>query len=171
MLMVDGHTSARITLEEILTTGTPVVSNSIAFASFARGLRLEPALLTDKCWRTPGDAAARFGFFRVFMHETLPRFYDVRHLESMGGRFSLRLTRIADFTVVAMNCRIVTLQGPPQDDTAAAIIHAEMSGAVFMAFCNELLAQATETTLRALNIRKARVVGGVAASAAENVKR
>ena len=170
MLMVDlGSTSARITLDEILTTGTPVVSNAVAFANFARGLRPEPALLTDKCWQAPASAAANFAFFRVFMHETLPRFYDVRHLESMGGRFSLRLPRIADFTVIAMNRRVVTLQGPPQDDTAAAIVHAEMGGDVFMAFCNELLARATETTLRALNVRKTRAAG-IAASAAENVK-
>lgn len=165
MLMIDlGGSAARITLDEMLTTGVRTVSNPVAFAYFARGLRPGSSLITDKCWQTPGNAAANFAFFRTFMHETLPRYYDVRHLESMGGRFSLRLTRIADFSVIAMNRRVVTLQGLAQDDTAAEIVDAEMPGDVFMAFCNELLAQTTERALRVLNARKMNTEG-VASSA------
>ena len=154
MLMVDLHsTSARITLEEILTAGTPLVSNPVAFATFMRGLRLSRRSLLTSAGRRP-ETPPRISASSGYSCMTFPRFYGVRHLESIGGRFSLRLTRIADFTVVAINRRVVTLQGPPQDDTGAAIIHAEMSGTVFMAICNELLARATETALLALDLKE-----------------
>lgn len=153
MLMVDMRdTNARITIKEILSSGTRWVSNPFAFSAFASGLAMNNSdLLLDKRWRTPAGASSRFGYFNVVMHELLPAFYDVTRLKALGGRFALRLTDIGDFTVIAMNRRVVTLAGLPLDDsTGNPIIDVEMRGDVFMAMCNELLADLAERTLKTL---------------------
>src|SRR5579883_3349473 len=127
MLMVDlRNTTACITIEEILASGQRLVSNPGAFASFVSGLAATPNLLLEKCWQLPANASGNFAFFRTFLHEVLPVFYNVRHLEKLGGRFCLRLTGVGDFTVIALNRRVVTLRGAPMDDNGAPVIDVEI---------------------------------------------
>ncbi|KAI94898.1 hypothetical protein T281_08405 [Rhodomicrobium udaipurense JA643] len=152
MLMVDlRNTNARLTMREFLASGRRYASNPIAFASFASGLRFGPRILLDERWRLPGNASSRFAFFRVLMHEILPPNYDVRHLETLGGRFALSLKPVGDYTVIALNRRVVTLSGLPRDEkTGAAIADVTMRPDAFLALCNELIADLSEKTLKAL---------------------
>jgi hypothetical protein len=158
MLMVDMRNSnARITLREVLASGRRYVSNPIAFATFMDGLKLTPELLLDPGWQRPAGASGRFPFFRAVMHDVLPRVYDVRRLEALGGRFALRLTGVGDYSVVALNRRVVTFSGPPLDEeTGKPVIDAEMRADVFLALCNELIASLSETIIRRADAVRAR---------------
>lgn len=152
MLMIDlRHSRARITLQEILASGRKYVSNPIAFHAFASGLRPVPDLLLDQRLQSSGSVSGRFAFFRTVMFDILPTIYDVRHLETLGGRFALRLTGVGDYTVIAMNRRVVTLSGLPLDETTGApVIDAQMRPDVFMALCNEMMAALSESVLNSL---------------------
>jgi hypothetical protein len=153
MLMVDmGNTNARLTLAEVLSSGRRYVSNPVAFASFAAGFAPRADLIMDGCWQLPGNVSGNFAFFKRFLHEVLPFHYNVHHLESLGGRFALRLTAVGDFTLTAMLRRVVTLRGLPLDEESGQpIIDAEMRADAFMALCNELLADLCEKTLLMLS--------------------
>lgn len=159
MLLIDTrNTNARVTMREILSSGRRWVSNPIAFASFMAGLTLTSDLLLDKRLRQSGGVSDRGALFRSILHEIVPPRYDVRHLERLGGRFALRLTGIADFTVIALNRRVLTLSGLPVDDvTGEDIVDAEMGGEVFMALCNDLIADLSVRTLQAISARNATV--------------
>lgn len=159
MLLIDlRNTNARITMREILSSGRRWVSNPIAFASFMSGLVLTSDLLLDKRWKQAAGVSQHGALFRSIMHEVLPSRYDVGTLQKLGGRFALRLTGTADFTVIALNRRVVTLSGLPIDDvTGESIIDAEMGGDVFMALCNELLADLSSRTLQAISTRNATI--------------
>ncbi len=157
MLMVDlRKTTARISMREIQASGRRYVSNPVAFSYFMSGVKLSPVMLLDKDWQNSGAASSRFAYFRTVMHHLLPRVYDVRHLEQLGGRFALRLTRVGDYTVMALNRRVVTLAGlPKEDETGKPVFDAEMRADVFMALCNGMLAELAEKTLKALETAKA----------------
>lgn len=152
MLMIDLQgTTARISIAEILSSGKRFVSNPVVFGNFAAGLKPTPDLLLDTRWQVPAGASKAFAFFQLLLHEILPSIYDVRHLEAMGGRFSLRLTGVGDYTVTAFNRRVLTFKGLPLDEgTGAPVVDAEMRPDVFMALCNELIAKLSETTLISL---------------------
>jgi hypothetical protein len=162
MLMVDmRNTTARISLREIVNGGRRYVSNPIAFNSFVSGVKLTPDLLLEPAWQQSASASAKFPFFRSVMHEVLPRIYDVRQLYAMGGSFALRLTGVGDYTVTAINRRVVTLVGLPMDEaTGKPVIDAEMRPDVFMSLCNDMLAQLAETTLSRITAAKAAVARG-----------
>lgn len=162
MLMVDmRNTTARITLREITASGRRYVSNPIAFASFAAGLRMPPELLLEQVLQQPAGAAGKFAFFRAMMHEVLPRIYNPRTLENLGGRFALRLTGVGDYTVIVLNRRVVTLAGLPRDEaTGQSIIDAEMRPDVFLALCNDMMARLAETTLAHIDAAKTATRGG-----------
>ncbi|WP_088348658.1 MULTISPECIES: hypothetical protein [Rhodomicrobium] len=165
MLMVDmRNNTARITMQEILASGRRLVSNPVAFASFMEGLVLTPDILLDPRWQLPGNASSRFSFFRSAMFEVLPTLYDARHLEKLGGRFALRLTGVGDYTVIALNRRVVTLSGlPVEEQSGKPVIDAEMGADVFMALCNELIADLSERTLKTLTAaRSGRPIAGAA---------
>lgn len=159
MLLIDsGNTNARVTMREILSSGRRWVSNPIAFASFMSGLTLTSDLLLDKRLRQASGASQQGALFRSFMHEMLPSRYDARHLDALGGRFALRLTGLADFTVIVLNRRVVTLSGLPVDDLGGeTLIDAEMGGDVFMALLNDMFADLSARTLNAISARNAAV--------------
>jgi hypothetical protein len=89
----------------------------------------------------------------------VPRFYDVTHLERLGGRFALRLDGArtqGDFTVVAMNRRVLTLSGLPLDaETGAAVFDAAIRADAYLALWNDLLADLAETTLARIEAARA----------------
>jgi hypothetical protein len=152
MLMIDMRNStARITMREIATAGRRYTSNPIALASFIAGVRLTPDVLLQETWRNPAGAAANFAFFRNLMLGSLPRLYDVRHLETLGGRFALQVTGIGrqgDFTTMVINRRVVTLTGLPLDEASgSAIVDASIRADAFLALWNDMLAELAETTL------------------------
>lgn len=157
MLMVDLRKStARISLRQIQAAGRRYVSNPVAFSYFMAGVKLTPAILLETGWQRSGAASNRFEYFRTLMHHVLPKVYDVRHLEQLGGRFALRITRVGDYTVMALNRRIVTLAGLPIDDESGKpFVDAEIRADVFMALCNDMLAELAQTTLKALDKAKA----------------
>lgn len=157
--MIDMHNStARIGLDEIRAGGLAYVSDPEAFARFAAGVALTPGLLLDQSWRNPGGATAGFSYFNAVMHHALPRIYDVRHLERLGGRFALRLTATGDYTVAAVNRRVVTLSGLPIDETTGeSVADAELRPDVFMAFFNGLLAELADATLARIGAARAAV--------------
>lgn len=152
------NSTARISLDEILAGGRRHVSNPAAFAAFMAGLRLSPALLKEPDWRRPASAAGGFAFFRTLMHVAVPRFYDARHLDGLGGRFALRLAgagRASDYTVTVLNRRVLTLSGLPLDPASgAAVIDAEIRADVFLALWNDLTAELAQATLERLGARQ-----------------
>jgi hypothetical protein len=159
MLMIDlRNSTARISMREIAAAGRRYASNPIALSSFMAGVRLTPEVLLDGTWRNPAGAAGNFAFFRNLMLGLLPRLYDVRHLEALGGRFALRVTglgRHGDYTTMAVNRRVVTLTGLPLDETSnTAIVDASIRADAFLALWNDMLASLAETTLA--NITAAR---------------
>ncbi|MDQ8731889.1 hypothetical protein [Bradyrhizobium sp. LHD-71] len=152
MLMIDMRNStARVTMREITAAGRRYASNPIALASFMAGVRLAPEVLLEATWRNTAGAAGNFAFFRNLMLGLLPRIYDVRHLETLGGRFALRVMGIGrhgEFTTMVVNRRVVTLTGLPLDEVAGtAIIDASIRADVFLALWNDMLAELAETTL------------------------
>lgn len=160
MLMIDMRNStARISLHEVATGGRRYVSNPAAFAGFIAGVRLTLDTLSEPEWRNPASAAGRFAFFRNLMHGTLPRLYEVAHLEGLGGRFALRLTgagRYGDYTVIALNRRVLTLSGLPIDsESGEAVIDASIRADVFLALWNDMLADLAETTLARIGAARA----------------
>lgn len=160
MLMVDMRNStARISLREIVAGGRRYVSNPAAFSGFVAGLKLRPEILTEPEWQSPASAAGRFAFFRSLMHGAVPRLYDVAHLEAVGGRFALRLTgagRHGDYTVSAINRRVLTFSGLPLDEASGGpVIDAEIRADVFLALWNDLLAELAETTLARFSAARA----------------
>lgn len=159
MLLIDtGNTNARVSLREVLSSGRRWVSNPVAFAAFMAGFTPSADLLIDKRLRQAGGVSQRGILFRAVMHEILPGSYDVRHLQRLGGRFALRVTDLADFTVIAINRRVLTLSGLPVDDIGGHdIIDAELGGDVFMAVLNDMLAELSSRTLRAIAARNTSV--------------
>jgi hypothetical protein len=160
MLMVDmRNTTARISLREIATSGRRYGSNPVAFSSFMAGVQLGPDLLMEEVWQNSASAASGFSLFRTLMHGVLPRFYDVRHLEKLGGRFALRLDgagRRGEFTVIALNRRVVTLSGLPLDEAnGGAVVDSSIRADVFLALWNDLLAAVAETTLNRIGATRA----------------
>lgn len=157
--MIDqrNHT-ARLSLSEIVTGGRRYVSHPAAFSSFMAGLRLSPEILSEQDWLKPAGAAGRFAFFRVLMHGTLPRLYDAAHLETLGGRFALRIEGAGghgDYTVIAMNRRVLTLSGLPLDEeTGAAVIDTAIRADAFLALWNDMLAELAQATLRRIEIAR-----------------
>jgi hypothetical protein len=152
MLVVDmNNHAAQITMKEFVAAGRRYVSNPNAFASFMSGLKPSFDLLLDHRLGGPGQSGNRFTFFHVVMHELLPAHYDVRHLQALGGRFCLRLTAIGDYTVIALNRRVVTVRGLPADPvTGQQIVDAEVCADAFRALCNDVVVQLCERTLRLL---------------------
>lgn len=152
MLMVDTRNdNARITLTEILASGRRYVSNPIAFGAFAQGFVFTPDLLLDKRLQLSSSASRRFAFFRTLMLELVPAIYDVRHLESLGGRFCLRIKAVGDFTVIAMNRRVVTLTGHPLDEESGKpAIDAEIRADALMGLCNSYISELSERILRTI---------------------
>jgi hypothetical protein len=160
MLMIDMRNStARLPLREIVGGGRRYVSNPAAFAGFMAGVRLTPETLADPLWRSPAGAAGRFAFFRSLMHEALPRLYDPAHLDGLGGRFALRLDGAGgrgDFSVVAVNRRVLTLSGLPLDEaTGAPVIDAAIRADAFLALWNDMLADLAQATLARIGAARA----------------
>ncbi|KMO28859.1 hypothetical protein [Methylobacterium aquaticum] len=155
MLSIDQRGSgARLTLAEIVTAGRLHVSAPAAFAGFMAGLTLRPGLLAEDGWDRPAGAATGFARLRTLMHGVIPRVYDVTHLERLGGRFALRVdggagaAGIGDFTVVAVNRRVLTLSGLPLDEeTGETVIDAAIRADAFLALWNDLLADLADATL------------------------
>src|SRR5262249_51968604 len=116
MLIIDmNNNAARMTMKELIASGRRYVSNPIAFASFMSGLKPSPELLLDRRLAGEGQPGNRFAFFHIVMHELLPAHYDVQHLQALGGRFCLRLMAVGDYTVIALNRRVVTVRSLPVD--------------------------------------------------------
>ena len=152
MLIVDmTNHAARITMNEFIAAGRRYVSNPVAFASFMSGLKPSSDLLLDHRLAGPGQSANRSTFFHLVMHELLPPHYDPQHLQSLGGRFCLRLTAVGDYTVIALNRRVVTLRGLPADPvTGQQILDAEVRADAFRALCNDVVVRLCERTVRML---------------------
>lgn len=157
MLSIDQRgTAARLSLPEIVTGGSRYVSAPAAFAGFVAGLKVRRELLTEPGWNQAAGAAGRFAWFRTLMHGVVPRVYDVAHLERLGGRFALRLDGAGDFTVIAMNRRVLTLSGLPLDDeTGLPVIDAAIRADAFQALWNDLIADLAETTLARIEAARA----------------
>lgn len=153
------NSTARMPLGEVMAGGRRYVSNPAAFAGFVAGLRLRPEILAQPEWRNAASAAGGFAFFRALMHGAVPRLYDVAHLESLGGRFALRLAgagRFCDYTVTAVNRRVLTFSGLPLDEASGrAVIDAEIRADVFLALWNDLLAELAQSTLDRLAAARA----------------
>jgi len=140
--------SARLSLQEIRAGGKRYVSNPALFCEFMKGLKVGYGLLLDQRLEYSASASGGFLLFNFFLHEILPSYYNVRHLEAMGGRFALRLLGVGDYTVTALNRRVVTFKGLPLSETAnMPAVDVEMRPEVFIALCNELLAQLSERVL------------------------
>jgi hypothetical protein len=152
MLIVDmNNNAARMTMKELIASGRRYVSNPIAFASFMSGLKPSPELLLDRRLAGAGQPGNRFAFFHIVMHELLPAHYDVRHLQALGGRFCLRLMAVGDYTVIALNRRVVTVRSLPVDPaTGHKVVDAEVRADAFRALCNDVVVQLCERTTRML---------------------
>ena len=150
MLMVDmPNSTARIGLADLRASGAAYCTNPERFAAFWETIELTPGMLLEPGWRDSGSAAAGFPYFAAVMHGVVPRACGVRALEALDGRFALRITGAGDYTVIAMNRRVVTLAGLPADDaTGEVVLDAEIRADAFMALCNDLLADLAEATLQ-----------------------
>ena len=152
MIVIDTQKSlARLSLAEIIAAGPRYASDPAAFSAFAQGLRPETWLLDASGTSGFEGASAGFAFYGMLMHEVVPRLYDVRHLDKLGGRFALRLGGLGprgEFTVIAMNRRVLTLSGLPRDEaTGQPVVDAEIRADAFLAFWKDFLAQIALSTL------------------------
>lgn len=156
MLMIDTRRmTARITIQDILKVGKQWASNPVALGAFMLGVKLPADTLLDPRWRLPASLSGQRGFYDAVVGDLVPSAYDVRHLDTLGGRFALRLIGGGDYTVIAMNRRVVTLPGLPiEEATGQPVIDTEMRADVFTAVCNELLFNLAESMVKAFDARK-----------------
>lgn len=152
MIVIDARQNLpRLSIDEIIAAGPRYASDPAAFSAFAQGLRPETWLLDASGTGSLAGASAGFAFYGMLMHEVVPRLYDVRHLDKLGGRFALRLGGLGprgEFTVIAMNRRVLTLSGLPRDEaTGQPVVDAEIRADAFLAFWKDFLAQIALSTL------------------------
>lgn len=83
------------------------------------------------------------------MHELLPEAFDVEVLTEKGP-FGVQITGIDDFTVAAVNLRVVVFQGLPLDMMRdEEVVDFEITPDVFMAYCRGLMLEVSEEILEA----------------------
>lgn len=150
-----------LTREEILVSDKSVVTNPKAFLDFIAGLQLDSSALFDariasvinsEGWTLGGGLV----FCQQFFHFILPKFYSVKHLSALGGRFVLRITGVADYTICLFLGRVLVLNGALLEAASGrAIIHAEIRSDAFTALCNNLLADLCKATLTNLEPKAA----------------
>lgn len=151
MLLVDlRNTNARLSMPELLASGKRFASNPAALAAFFAGVRFTPDVLLDERWKASAAASGKFAFFRAVMHNLLPPACDAAHLESLGGRFALQILGVANYTVMTLNRRVVTLGGLPVDGAGKPLVDVAIRSEAFVALFNDIIADLSEKTLEGL---------------------
>jgi hypothetical protein len=137
------------------------VSSPDAFRKFSSGIDVTPDLLLGKAWDGNSRPMVR-DIADLIMHEMLPDFYSVAHLESIGGSYALRMTDIADFTILLVNRRVVVLSGLPLDyATGEEVIDLELASDVFFAYFRGLMLDMAEDLLEDDDESEDRVVSDI----------
>lgn len=161
MLMLDSVSNLTLGVEEVCGLDRSRVSNAVAFRKFAGGMRLEKDFLLNDRWANLPQVTSPVAMYGVIMHEMLPVSYDAAWLEGLGGHFSIRISGIGDYTLIALNRRVVTLSGLPVDhDSNAETIDLEIAPEVLQAYCRGLLLDIADEVLDAEDEFEDREISG-----------
>jgi len=147
MLQIDSRSQLALGIDDVCALDETRLSNATRFREFASGLEVTPTLLTQLRWQSTGFGAGPSAAFEIIMHEMLPEAYDVNVLESKGP-FGVRITGVGDFTVTAINLRVLVFKGLPLDMmTNKEVVDIEIAPDVFMAFCRGQILAVSEDIL------------------------
>ena len=161
MITIDSMGALALTADDISRMDASQVSDPDLFKRFAAGVELDACVLSSDRWDRP-EVQMASDVFGVVMHEMLPEFYSIPVLESLGGTFALRLTDLADYTVAAVNRRVVVFSGLPVDhETNEEVIDLEMAPDVFIAFCRGIMLDLSEDILAEDDESEDRIVSPV----------
>lgn len=148
MLQLDSVANLALRTEDVCALDVTRVSNPEQFRKFAEGIAIDGNFLHNERWSHTAPPQTASGVYDHVMHEMLPTVYNAAWLETQGGHFGIRLTGVGDYTVLAINRRVVTLSGLPTDvETGLEAIDFEMSPDIFLAFARGLLLNAAEDLL------------------------
>jgi len=148
MLILDSVTNVALSVDDVCKLDGSRVSNPDIFRKFAGGLRLDENFLMNDRWAQLAPAKSPSALYGLIMQEMLPISYDANWLEAMGGSLSIRITDVGDYTLVAMNRRVVTLSGLPVDAvTNEQTFDLEIAPEVILSFCRGLLLDVAEDVL------------------------
>lgn len=135
-----------ITPTEIIGAGEDTTCNPEAFVAFMEGLVFsDEDLLDERIASLVNGRGAMFGsdtiFFQTFMHFVLPKHYDVNYMSKNGGRFTLRITGVSDYTVSIFLGRLVVFNGAQPDQASGKKeFDTEVRADIFLATLNNIFA-------------------------------
>jgi hypothetical protein len=147
MLQIDTLSSLALSIDDVCALDYTRLSNVTRFREFAAGISVTPAFMTQARWQNTGPNGGTDAVFGFIMHEMLPEVFDIDVL-AQKGPFGIRITGIGDFTVAAINLRMVVFKGLPLDmmkDTE--LIDFEIAPDAFMAYCRGLMLAVAEEIL------------------------
>jgi hypothetical protein len=148
MIQLDSISNLALSVEDVMALDRTRVSDPRRFQDLAKGIHLaEDFLLNDRWAQFPKSTHPTYAFDLV-MQEMLPTAYSAAWLEKLGGHFGLRITNVGDYTMMAVQRRVVTLSGLPRDmKTNEEVVDLEISPDIFMAFCRGLILDVAEDVL------------------------
>jgi len=157
MLHIESLNKLTITSEGIRNMDASRVSDPEKFLFFASGIAIDDNFLFNDRWSQ--EAVAPQHQFHFIFQEMLPAVLDVNVVDQMGGHVGIRITDVADFTVLSVNDRVITLTGLPQDvRSGSEVMDIEIAPDVFMGFCRGLLLETADEILEADDEYEDRVV-------------
>lgn len=148
MLFLDSVTNLALSVDDVCRLDASRVSSTEMFRIFAAGFHVGEDFVLNDRWSHLPKLKSVSAMYGVVMQEMLPVCYDAAQLEGFGGHFSIRITDVCDYTLIAVNRRVVVLVGLPFDvQQGAETIDLEIAPEVLMAFCRGLLLDVADNVL------------------------
>ncbi|PVZ72236.1 hypothetical protein [Pelagibaculum spongiae] len=148
MQQIDSLSMLALSQQEVCRLDSERVSSIAAFNNFASGINIEPDFLLDSRWQTIQINNTPEAPFDVTMLEMLPAVYRAEHLDQLGGQLSIRISGVADYTVLSVNQRVIAMRGLPEDfETGEKIIDLEIAPDIFMAYARGILLDVSESVM------------------------
>lgn len=148
MLTIDSVYTLALSVEDICQMSADKINKPNDFLAFHQGVELTPTLLLSQRWAHIGDGVAlsQWQAIDYVIMEMLPHFYKLECLEEQGGVLALSVTDVGDYTIYALNQRVVVLSGLPHCQTDI-VTHIHIACDVFIAYLRGLLLDFSEDIL------------------------
>ena len=149
MHIIDSSQMLTLDIEEICCLGENKISDTERFVHFANGIKIDPELLFSSNFANTSFDNTQRSIIDYVIFDMLPCFYDINHLKQYGD-ISFAVTGIGDYTLAAINERVVTMPG-----ATTCLLSGEQSvqftidAMIFQAFCRGLVLDASKTLLAA----------------------
>ncbi|KMW56366.1 hypothetical protein AIOL_001318 [Candidatus Rhodobacter oscarellae] len=125
---------------QVMALGAPRLHNPEGFASFIAGLSFT---VDESKWQglpNLNEADSLGHIFQILIQDMLPIYYDVKHLKSLGGRISFRVTDIGEFSILDICNRVMAFRDIPYDEaTGEALIDFEIEGGAMLCYLRHVV--------------------------------